>query len=186
MRRAGRGRSLVSGSGSPGDRRRAEQYDLPARRPGTPSVKAVAAGQIALAIPPLEGLDGTQKMSKSLGNRVGIHGRAEDVHGKFASVSHQLMQRDDARPSACTQSPLSPGRKGDVHPSEARKNLAQERFRNPARADEAARFLADRLPSRSVYPSAPEVAGLRELDLGAATRGVAGQVKVDGETFAVD
>jgi tyrosyl-tRNA synthetase len=49
--------------------------------------------QIVLTMPILEGLDGVQKMSKSLGNYVGITDAPEDMFGKLMSVSDQLMWR---------------------------------------------------------------------------------------------
>ncbi len=49
--------------------------------------------QIVLTTPLLEGLDGVQKMSKSLGNTVGIHDSPEIMFGKLMSISDQLMWR---------------------------------------------------------------------------------------------
>jgi len=49
--------------------------------------------QVILTMPILEGLDGVQKMSKSLGNYVGITEPANDMFGKLMSVSDQLMWR---------------------------------------------------------------------------------------------
>jgi tyrosyl-tRNA synthetase len=49
--------------------------------------------QIVLTTPLLEGLDGVQKMSKSLGNYVGIHDAPEDMFGKLMSISDDLMWR---------------------------------------------------------------------------------------------
>ncbi len=49
--------------------------------------------QVALTVPILEGLDGVQKMSKSLGNYVGIDERPEDIFGKLMSLSDGLMWR---------------------------------------------------------------------------------------------
>jgi tyrosyl-tRNA synthetase len=49
--------------------------------------------QIILTLPLLEGLDGVQKMSKSLGNIVGICDSPEDMFGKLMSVSDTLMWR---------------------------------------------------------------------------------------------
>src|SRR3989442_7979330 len=49
--------------------------------------------QVALTVPLLEGLDGVQKMSKSLGNYVGIIEPPADMYGKLMSVSDQLMFR---------------------------------------------------------------------------------------------
>ncbi|MCB1866431.1 MAG: tyrosine--tRNA ligase [Chromatiales bacterium] len=55
-----------------------------------------AAGQppqIILTMPILEGLDGVQKMSKSLGNYIGISDPAEEMFGKLMSISDELMWR---------------------------------------------------------------------------------------------
>lgn len=49
--------------------------------------------QIVLTMPLLEGLDGVQKMSKSLGNYVGIHEPADEMFGKLMSISDDLMWR---------------------------------------------------------------------------------------------
>jgi len=43
--------------------------------------------QIAITVPILEGLDGVQKMSKSLGNYVGINEKPNDMFGKLMSIS---------------------------------------------------------------------------------------------------
>src|SRR5262245_47877987 len=50
-------------------------------------------GQCILTMPLLEGLDGVNKMSKSLGNYVGINEPAEQIFGKLMSVSDDLMWR---------------------------------------------------------------------------------------------
>src|ERR1700742_4971513 len=47
--------------------------------------------QIVLMTPILEGLDGVQKMSKSLGNAIGIHEPAGEMYGKLMSISDELM-----------------------------------------------------------------------------------------------
>jgi tyrosyl-tRNA synthetase len=49
--------------------------------------------QVVLTMPILEGLDGVQKMSKSLGNYVGIAEAADDMFGKLMSISDELMWR---------------------------------------------------------------------------------------------
>src|ERR1035437_9070639 len=49
------------------------------------------APQIVLMTPILEGLDGVQKMSKSLGNAIGIHEAAGEMYGKLMSISDELM-----------------------------------------------------------------------------------------------
>jgi tyrosyl-tRNA synthetase len=49
--------------------------------------------QVILTMPLLEGLDGVQKMSKSLGNYIGIHESPTEIFGKVMSVSDELMFR---------------------------------------------------------------------------------------------
>ncbi|MFN2338332.1 MAG: tyrosine--tRNA ligase [Gammaproteobacteria bacterium] len=49
--------------------------------------------QVVLTMPILEGLDGVQKMSKSLGNYIGIHELPEEMFGKLMSISDELMWR---------------------------------------------------------------------------------------------
>jgi len=49
--------------------------------------------QVVLTMPLLEGTDGVQKMSKSLGNYIGIHEPATEMFGKLMSISDELMWR---------------------------------------------------------------------------------------------
>jgi len=49
--------------------------------------------QVVLTMPILEGLDGVQKMSKSLGNYIGINEAPDDMFGKLMSISDELMWR---------------------------------------------------------------------------------------------
>lgn len=49
--------------------------------------------QAVLTLPLLEGLDGVQKMSKSLGNYIGVNEPAQEIFGKVMSVSDDLMWR---------------------------------------------------------------------------------------------
>ena len=49
--------------------------------------------QVIITMPLLEGLDGVNKMSKSLGNYVGIHDEPNDMFGKLMSISDDLMWR---------------------------------------------------------------------------------------------
>jgi tyrosyl-tRNA synthetase len=49
--------------------------------------------QVVLTMPILEGLDGVQKMSKSLGNYIGIADAPDDMFGKLMSISDDLMWR---------------------------------------------------------------------------------------------
>lgn len=49
--------------------------------------------QVVITMPLLEGLDGVQKMSKSLGNVIGLNDEPQDAFGKLMSVSDELMWR---------------------------------------------------------------------------------------------
>ena len=50
-------------------------------------------GQAVIVLPLLEGMDGVQKMSKSLGNHIGISEEPPTMYGKLMSVSDPLMFR---------------------------------------------------------------------------------------------
>lgn len=73
--------------------------------------------QVVLVLPILEGLDGVKKMSKSLGNYVGLNESASEIFGKLMSISDELMGR---------YYPLLLGKPLDAgaHPLEAKKQLA--------------------------------------------------------------
>lgn len=86
--------------------------------------------QIALTVPILEGLDGVQKMSKSLGNYVGITEKPTDMFGKIMSISDQLMFRYYLLLSDKSLDEIEKLKKGvedgSIHPMEAKKDLAEE------------------------------------------------------------
>jgi len=75
--------------------------------------------QVVLVLPILEGLDGVQKMSKSLNNYVAVNDSPNDIFGKLMSISDELMAR---------YYPLLLGRAQppQLHPMEAKKQLASE------------------------------------------------------------
>ncbi len=85
--------------------------------------------QIVLMTPIIEGLDGVQKMSKSLGNAIGIHEPPAEMYGKIMSISDALMWRfwtllTDLRESEITAM-QSDVERGTLHPMEAKKQLAR-------------------------------------------------------------
>jgi tyrosyl-tRNA synthetase len=79
--------------------------------------------QVALTVPILEGLDGAQKMSKSLGNYVGINESPADIYGKLMSVSDALMFRYFELTTRVPQKEVAELRR--LHPMEAKKRLAR-------------------------------------------------------------
>jgi tyrosyl-tRNA synthetase len=88
------------------------------------------APQIVITLPLLEGLDGVQKMSKSLGNYVGIDEPAKEMFGKIMSISDDLMVRyyellTDISPAdlARLKEDLASGKK---HPRQVKEDLAKE------------------------------------------------------------
>jgi tyrosyl-tRNA synthetase len=85
--------------------------------------------QIILMTPILEGLDGVQKMSKSLGNAIGINEPPAEMYGKLMSISDDLMWKyyvflTDLRQSEvdALEAEVSTGK---LHPMEAKKRLAR-------------------------------------------------------------
>jgi tyrosyl-tRNA synthetase len=79
--------------------------------------------QVALTVPILQGLDGVQKMSKSLGNYVGITEPPADMYGKLMSVSDALMFRYFELVTRVPESEIA--RLRHLHPMEAKKRLAR-------------------------------------------------------------
>jgi len=86
--------------------------------------------QVVITMPLLEGLDGTNKMSKSLGNYVGITEPPGEIFGKIMSVSDELMLRYYELLSSISNTEieaLKDGlKKGTAHPKDAKSNLAKE------------------------------------------------------------
>jgi tyrosyl-tRNA synthetase len=86
--------------------------------------------QVVLTMPLLEGLDGVQKMSKSLGNYIGITDAPEDMFGKVMSISDDLMWRYyellSDRDLNQIQSIQSQVARGSIHPMEVKKLLGEE------------------------------------------------------------
>ncbi len=79
--------------------------------------------QVALTVPILEGLDGVQKMSKSLGNYVSINEPPADIYGKLMSVSDALMFRYFELATRVPEEELAELRR--LHPMDAKKRLAR-------------------------------------------------------------
>jgi tyrosyl-tRNA synthetase len=80
--------------------------------------------QVVLTTPILEGLDGVQKMSKSLGNAVGIHEPPLEMYGKIMSISDEMMWRYYELLTDL-QIPEIEKMKREVHPMQAKKELAR-------------------------------------------------------------
>jgi len=90
--------------------------------------------QVVFLLPILEGLDGSKKMSKSLGNFVAINEPAADMFGKLMSISDELMAR--YYPLLLGRPPAS-----DAHPLDAKKQLAVEIVKTYHSTDVARKML---------------------------------------------
>lgn len=157
-------------------------------------------GQVVMILPILEGTDGVQKMSKSIGNHIGIKDLPADMYGKIMSLSDSTMLRYYELLSAEPAESQAAVRRGEIHPMEAKKALAREivsRFHGPEAGAEAADFFERRFQKRTAHqptevrvPSAADAVWICQLikDIGFASstteaRRLVAQraVRVDGQ-----
>lgn len=91
------------------------------------------ASQVAITLPIIEGLDGVQKMSKSLGNYIGIDEEPNEIFGKSMSVPDELMLKYYELTTDISNEDLAALKAGladgSVHPRDAKMNLAQNYVR---------------------------------------------------------
>jgi tyrosyl-tRNA synthetase len=140
--------------------------------------------QIVLMTSIMEGLDGVQKMSKSLNNAIGIHEPATEMYGKLMSISDELMWKywtllTDLRGSEIA-SMQAQVRDGSLHPMQAKKNLAwtiTRDFHSKEEADAAADGWAKMFQQRGVSEDVPVV----EISLSAEGLAVAGDALAGSE-----
>jgi tyrosyl-tRNA synthetase len=120
------------------------------------------APQVVMTMPLLEGLDGVNKMSKSLGNYIAITDSAEDMFGKLMSVSDELMWRYFELLSF--KSLAEVGRLRDsvaegANPRDVKMTLASElvtRFHDADAANQAAEAFVKRFSGRELPDQVPE------------------------------
>ncbi|MGA9242655.1 MAG: tyrosine--tRNA ligase [Silvibacterium sp.] len=138
--------------------------------------------QVVLMTPIIEGLDGVQKMSKSLNNAIGIHEPPQEMYGKLMSISDDLMWRywtllTDLRQSEidAMQADVASGK---LHPMEVKKRLARTVV-DGFHSGEAAR-VADENWARQFQQKTDDVEGLEEVRLVASDLGhdLDGRVRV--------
>ncbi len=114
--------------------------------------------QCILTMPLLEGLDGKEKMSKSLGNYVGIAEAPQEQFGKLMSISDELMWRYIDLLSFSPQSETK--RWKDEHPRDVKARFAREivaRFHSQAAADAAEADFESRFRRGETPEDMPEV-----------------------------
>lgn len=87
------------------------------------------ASQVVLTTPILEGLDGVQKMSKSMGNAIGIHEPPQEMYGKLMSISDEMMWRYYELLTDVPQSDIlkmkHDAEQGAAHPMKLKQDLAR-------------------------------------------------------------
>ena len=115
--------------------------------------------QAVLMMPILEGLDGVQKMSKSLGNYIGVSDEANDMFGKVLSISDELMWRYFELLSTKSLDEIAAIKIGvedsSLHPKKVKEELAIEitaRFHSQELAQKAKEEF-DKVHSKSQIPS---------------------------------
>ena len=117
--------------------------------------------QVIMTMPILEGLDGVQKMSKSLGNYVGINEPPAEMFGKLMSISDEMMWRyyvllTDLTPAQIEALKASVA-SGTLHPLEAKKALARRiitDFHSAVAAEQAQKDFEAKFQSKRVDPNA--------------------------------
>ena len=140
--------------------------------------------QVILTMPILEGLDGVQKMSKSLGNYIGIEDAPNDMFGKIMSISDELMWRyfellSFRAMSEVEQYQLDVG--AGANPRDIKFLLAEEiitRFHNAGAAESAKQDFIARFARGALPDDMPEV----EITLEQDTIGIAALLKQSGLT----
>ncbi|MBM9605235.1 tyrosine--tRNA ligase [Desulfopila inferna] len=120
--------------------------------------------QVVLTMPLLEGLDGVNKMSKSLGNYIGITEPANDIYGKVLSISDELMFRYYELLSDLSAAEIEELKQrmegGDIHPKEVKKQLAREltaRFHSEGEARRAEENFEKVFQQKGLPDEIPEV-----------------------------
>jgi tyrosyl-tRNA synthetase len=115
------------------------------------------AAQAVMTMPLLEGLDGVRKMSKSLGNYVGLTDKPEDMYGKLMSAPDKLMVRYYELLTSATPEEIAAVKSGGMHPMEAKKRLARTivtEYQGAPAATRAEEYFASKHQRREVPASA--------------------------------
>ncbi|MFZ1537184.1 MAG: tyrosine--tRNA ligase [Chromatiaceae bacterium] len=119
--------------------------------------------QVVITMPILEGLDGVQKMSKSLGNYIGIAESPDQMFGKLMSISDDLMWRYFELLSDVSQEEIARWRQSvveGVNPRDIKFRLGEEmvsRFHGEAAASRALRDFIARFQQGALPEVIPEV-----------------------------
>lgn len=110
--------------------------------------------QVIIMTPLLEGTDGVNKMSKSLGNYIGIKESEDEIFGKLMSISDELMYRYYDVLTDFDMASIK-----TLHPKEAKMNLAAEivaRFHDSKKAEQARENFTKVFAQRQAPGNVPE------------------------------
>ncbi len=163
--------------------------------------------QVVLTLPILEGLDGIQKMSKSLGNFIGIHEPPNEMFGKLMSISDTLMWRYITLLSFKTPTQIQQWQDAvaqGANPRDIKVTFAKEiveRFHNRTAAEQAENDFVARFQQKQLPDDIPEITLntatshlaianlLKEANLTSSTSESLrmikqGAVKIDGERIS--
>jgi tyrosyl-tRNA synthetase len=120
--------------------------------------------QCVLTMPLLEGLDGVNKMSKSLGNYIGINEPGDEIFGKIMSISDELMIRYYELLSDMPLAELEKLKLGlkdkSLHPMSAKKALGREivsRFHGAGAGEAAEENFVKRFKDNEIPDEMPQV-----------------------------
>ena len=114
--------------------------------------------QVVMTMPLMEGLDGERKMSKTLGNYVGITEKPDEMFGKLMRVSDPLMVRYYQLLTEIDADELAAIKSGKVHPMEAKKRLAStivEEYHGAESAKAARAYFESKFQRREVPANVP-------------------------------
>jgi tyrosyl-tRNA synthetase len=119
-----------------------------------------------LTTPILEGLDGVQKMSKSLGNAIGIHEAPLEMYGKVMSISDEMMWRYYELLTDVQVDEIEKMRR-EAHPMQAKKELARRIVGDFHSAEAAGKAAEDwaRQFQKSEVPEELELVDVRVADV---------------------
>jgi len=122
------------------------------------------AKQTVLTMPLLEGTDGVQKMSKSLGNSIGVLDPPGEMFGKIMSISDDLMWRYFELLSDISDQELeglkAQAKSGELNPKNAKVKLAKEivgRYHSPDASEHSAREFENVFKRKEIPDDIPEV-----------------------------
>jgi tyrosyl-tRNA synthetase len=134
--------------------------------------------QIVLTMPILEGLDGVNKMSKSLGNAIGIHEPPLEMYGKVMSISDEMMWRYYELLTDLSLAEIGKMKQdaaaGTAHPMALKKELARRivaDFHNAEAGTKAGEDWARQFQKNEVPEDIEEVAVPLADVIGGSTRG---------------